>query len=68
MNMNNDLRTSIEWYKNLQKHYNITILDYDGWDRDNFDYSFNEEKITSEEFDERLVKSTVIAGKINYRR
>jgi hypothetical protein len=34
-------------------------MDYDGWDRNNFDYSFKEELITSEEFDRRLEISTL---------
>ncbi len=61
-----DKRTSAEWYANLQKYYSIQILDYDGWDRDNFDYSFNEEKITSEEFDRRVDASTVLANGCPY--
>lgn len=55
-------RTSAEWYENLRKFYDITILDPDGWDRKNYEYSFNEELITSEEFDRRLMASTVIGG------
>jgi len=54
------LRTSKDWYANLQSNYSITIMDYDGWDRNNFEYSFNEELITSEEFDRRLERSTIL--------
>jgi len=54
-------KTSAEWYENLQKFYDITIMDYDGWDRSNFDYSFYEELIFSDEFDRRLGLSTVIS-------
>lgn len=61
-----DLRTSKDWYENLQKYYEVKILDYDGWDRMNFDYSFNEELITSEEFDMRIARSTVLVGKSPY--
>lgn len=61
-----DLRTSAEWYKNLQKHYDITIMDYDGWDRNNFHYSFYEEKITCEEFDRRLEISTLLVKNCPY--
>jgi hypothetical protein len=61
-----DLRTSAEWYANLQKYYTIQILDYDGWDRDNFDYSFKEELITSEEFDKRLEISTLLVNNCPY--
>lgn len=29
------------------------VLDHDGWDRKNFDYSWKEEKITLEEYEAR---------------
>lgn len=48
-------KVSSEWIK----EYNIKILDPDGWDRKNYDYSFNKEKITKEEFERRLVRSTI---------
>ena len=35
------------------------VLDHDGWDRANFDYSWNKEKITMAEFQRRLAMSTV---------
>jgi len=31
-----------------------------GWDRKNFDYSFNQELITKEEFEKRFAVSTVM--------
>ena len=34
------------------------ILDPDGWDRQNFHFSFYEENITKEEYDNRLMEST----------
>ncbi len=34
------------------------VLDHDGWDRKNFDYSWKEEKITLEEYENRLSNST----------
>lgn len=46
---------SSEWIK----QYGYIILDPDGWDRVNFDYSFNQELITKEEFEKRLSYSTV---------
>jgi hypothetical protein len=61
-----DLRTSKDWYANLCEFYSIKIMDYDGWNRDNFDYSFDEELITSEEFDRRLAISTIIVGDCPY--
>ena len=48
-------KVSSEWIK----EYNVKILDPDGWDRKNYDYSFNKEKITRKEFERRLVLSTV---------
>lgn len=51
---NEDLRTSEEW----QKICRIKILDPDGWDRKNYSYSWNEEKITREEFEKRMANST----------
>ncbi len=57
-------KTSQEWYDELRKTENITIMDPDGWDRTNYKYSFTEELITKEKFNERLSQSTVI-GNIN---
>lgn len=34
------------------------VLDLDGWDRKNYDYSWKEEKITLEEYENRLSNST----------
>jgi hypothetical protein len=50
------LKTSQEWSLDFT---NLTILDPDGWDRQNFDYSFKEEKITKDEFLKRLARSTI---------
>ncbi len=41
------------------------VLDPDGWDRQNYQYSWYEERITYEEYFNRISKSTVI-GKITY--
>jgi len=49
-------KTSSEWIKEV----GYIILDPDGWDRNNFDFSFNKEKITNEEFKKRLNASTVM--------
>ena len=50
-----ELKTSEEWSK-LCKHI---VLDEDGWDRENFQYSWHEERITREEFEKRFLSSTV---------
>lgn len=57
-------KTSQQWYDELRKTENITIMDPDGWDRTNYKYSFTEELITKEKFNERLSRSTV-KGNIN---
>ena len=52
------LKTSKEWSE--QREYkNIVILDPDGWDRKNYQYSFYEEMITEGEFYKRLSYSTI---------
>lgn len=48
-------KTSDEWLKSYPE---LTILDPDGWDRKNYDYSFYLEEITKEEFDNRVCYST----------
>jgi len=53
-------RTSKEWEALVPKKYKLRIIDPDGWDRSgDFDYSFNKEKITKNEFDRRLSVSTI---------
>lgn len=49
-------KTSAEWIKEV----GYEVLDPDGWDRANFDYSWSKEKITMVEFQRRLALSTVI--------
>ena len=51
-----DLRTSEEWSKGMK----FLIIDPDGWDRSNWDYSWSQEKITNDEFNSRLSRSTII--------
>jgi hypothetical protein len=48
-------RSSNNW--NLLKGY--IIIDPDGWDRTNFNFSWYQEEITEEEFMRRLYKSTI---------
>jgi hypothetical protein len=54
--MNKNIKTPDEWLK-MDDYSDITILDPDGWDRNNFDESWNE-KITEEEFNRKLCSST----------
>jgi len=53
--INENLKTSNDW----QKICKALILDPDGWDRKNFDYSWNKELITREEFENRMISSTI---------
>jgi hypothetical protein len=56
MDQQNQLKTSKEWHEKL--YPNWVILDPDGWDRKNYEYSFEQELITLEEFQNRLIRST----------
>ena len=51
-------KTSHQWH--FEHEPTVTIIDHDGWDRKNFYFSFYEELITEEEFNNRLIKSTVM--------
>jgi len=52
-------KTSEKWAKILLKSGEM-ILDPDGWDRQNFQHSFFEELISEEEFNRRMMFSTVV--------
>jgi hypothetical protein len=54
--MKEELKTSEEWQKQFP---NTKVLDPDGWDRKNYQYSWFEEKITLAEYTTRLSRSTV---------
>jgi len=56
-------KTSKEWYEEIPKEHKLVIMDPDGWDRQNYNYSFNEELITEKEFSIRLSSSTVICNR-----
>jgi hypothetical protein len=51
-----DVKTSAQW---LREFKDLTILDPDGWDRLNYEFSFNEELITRGEFRYRANRSTI---------
>lgn len=53
------MKTSKDWLESIIEAKRPVILDPDGWDRSNYDYSFNEELITKEEFYVRVIHSTV---------
>jgi hypothetical protein len=48
-------RTSKEWQVIFPE---IVVIDPDGWDRKNFDYSWNEEKIGVQEYFKRRLLSS----------
>lgn len=51
-------RTSAEWsHSDEYSHY--IILDPDGWDRVNWEYSFYQELISRHEFERRMTLSTI---------
>lgn len=54
------LKTSEQWQAELDQTY--IVIDPDGWDRSNFQFSFFEEMISEQEFMKRLVNSTLIVG------
>ena len=43
-------KTSEDWNRIYMKKYKMRIYDEDGWNRKNFDYFWNREKITWKEF------------------
>ena len=47
--------TSAEWQALTP---DIIVLDPDGWNRKNYDYSWNVERITEKEYNSRVSKST----------
>jgi hypothetical protein len=51
------LKTSEQWQKKFKDK--ILVLDPDGWDRQNFEHSWKEEKISEAEFKKRCETSTL---------
>lgn len=58
------LKTSDEWLK----LYPVTIMDPDGWDRKNYEFSFYEERITKAEFDNRVGHSTCMLASVQNKK
>ncbi len=53
------LRTSEDWQKLVQQAYPLfLVLDPDGWDRENYQYSWHEELIDQRTFENRTAMST----------
>lgn len=57
------LKTSAEWSE--LDVSGIIVLDPDGWDRSNYQYSYYEEKITHDEYLNRRMFSTVLFNQSN---
>jgi hypothetical protein len=53
------MHTSEEWMQLFDDSFAM-IQDPDGWDRKNFQYSWYEEKITLDEFKQRMMNSTIV--------
>jgi hypothetical protein len=51
-------KTSKEWYEELYPTRTLIIMDPDGWDRSNWEYSWGEELIDQNEFAMRVMRST----------
>lgn len=57
----NDLeskKTSSEWYSSIYPQNDLSIIDANGWNKSNYKYSFFEERISLEEFQNRISNST----------
>ena len=50
------LKTSEQWQEEVKDK--IIVLDPDGWNRQDFDHSWKEEKISLKEFKKRCMAST----------
>lgn len=59
--MDTVLKTSEEWMKLYKDEF--IVYDPDGWDRSNFDFSWFIEKISYTEFQQRVMRSTLIYRK-----
>ena len=69
--MNEEIKlTSEEWNRRLCKKLGVlhVIIDADGWDRKNYQYSFYEEQITKNEFNRRLMQSTIMGLSRDYEK
>lgn len=53
-------KTSNEWWHDDPLFPKMRIADPDGWDRTKLKYSFYEEMVTKQEFEDRLMKSTLV--------
>ena len=66
--MTQEKLTSQEWYPRIYPNKEVVIMDPDGWDRQNWKYSWYEELITEHEFHIRVMKSTCKGNILNIKR
>lgn len=54
-------KTSEDWVRS-QEFVGLVVMDPDGWDRhpDRFQKAWHEDKITRQEFEQRLLSSTIM--------
>lgn len=60
--VNTELKTSAEWNEMIGG--GVNILDPDGWDRSNWEFSWHQEKISKKEFGNRVFLSTIESSKV----
>lgn len=63
INQNTSLLTSEDWHNILSHGW--VVMDPDGWDRSNYQYSWFEELITKDEYYHRLMNSTCLKHHLN---
>lgn len=56
-------KTSEEWFSELSAPKGLCIISPDGWDREHFDQSWFFEKITKDEYMDRLFNSVCAYNK-----
>ena len=54
------LKTSEQWAAIHRESTGQIVMDPDGWDRKNYEYSWHKEEISHEEFMKRLESSTTV--------
>jgi len=52
-------KTSKEWFEEIPRKYELKILDPTGWNKENYEYSFNKKLITKNDFTIKLGKSLI---------
>lgn len=55
-----EMKTSEDWFSELSEPRGLRIISPDGWDREHFDQSWFFEKITKEEYLNRLFNSVCV--------